>query len=172
MSERPLPVYVDTRRVFVQGDAIAGSLPVAALERFAVALASSEGDVGVELNFHQDDYGQRLIQGSLLARVQVNCQRCLEAFEIELADEIQLALVSDEQAAEGLDAGLEPWVSQDQKLNLASLVEEQLILCMPIVNYHPQGNCLEQMQFASETDRDIGQSPSDNPFSVLKELKK
>ena len=38
---------------------------------------------------------------------------------------------------------MDPWICEDHKLDLAEMVEEQLILCMPLVSYHDSGDCVE-----------------------------
>ena len=175
MSDSPLPVYVDARKVFLQRGELAGSVELERLPRFRESLASDAGAVRVRLRFASDESKQRLIQGSLSATVEVICQRCLEAIAIELTDEINLALVADEQAAQDLEDALDPWLCADARLDLAQLVEEQLMLCMPIVNYHPGDSCLDQLAFADPvagTATEQASAADENPFSVLKALKK
>ena len=108
--------------------------------------------------------------GSLQAQVNVFCQRCLKPLAIALADDIKLALVRDEEAAQRLDAELDPWICEDHKLDLAELVEEQLILCTPIVSYHESGECMNQKDYVAGEDA-AESVATENPFAVLKSLK-
>jgi uncharacterized protein len=85
-------------------------------------------------------------------------------------------LLKTEAAIEGLDAGWDPWICPDHKLVLAEVVEEQLMLCMPIVSLHESGDCLETVNYSTVSATSQGttatkQEVSQNPFSVLKELK-
>ena len=174
MSESPVPAHVDTRKIFLQQGTVSGHVSLDRLARFQEYLANSTGSIQVELGFHTDESGQQLIIGNLQAKVQVICQRCLGPLALELADDIKLVLLRDETDAERLDSNLDPWICLDNKLDIARLVEEQLILCLPTVSYHQAGDCYEKFKLAAFSDDAISQTkmtPEENPFSILKSLK-
>ncbi len=176
MLDSSIPAYVDTRKIFLQQGNISGQLSLERLPRFIKILANEEGSVSTTLNFILNDARQRLISGHLQAKVNVICQRCLKPLAIVLTDDIKLALVKDEDAAKQLASELDPWISLDHKLDLAELVEEQLILCMPIVSYHESGECvISRKNYVSGAPKDGTEASSvsaENPFSVLKSLGK
>ena len=175
MSDSPIPVYVDTRKVFLQQAEIEGTVPLERLARFRESLATDVAGVQVKLHFSTNQSKQQLITGELAAQVEVTCQRCLEPLAITLADRINLALLSDETQVARLDPELDPWICHATKLDLASLVEEQLMLCMPIVNYHPGENCLNRLGYkltAAGKDGSGAATGAVNPFAALKALKK
>jgi len=60
----------------------------------------------------------------------------------------ELAVVyKEEQALKKLPKNaVDPWFCEDIKLVLADMLEEQLILCMPIVSYHEQ-HCIAKLEF-------------------------
>ena len=118
-----------------------------------------------------------MITGSVSATVEVVCQRCLEPLSLELADTIQLALVESESESQSdsLEAAWDPWVVDGPKISIASLLEEQLMLCMPLVSYHRDERCvkaLEYQQRKEPLDDSSGDRAAKNPFEVLKVLKK
>lgn len=174
MSDSPIPVYVDTRKAFMQEGKISGEVSLDRLPRFLDSLATNLGTVNVELSFDFNESRQRIISGHLQAQVEVVCQRCLEPLAIALADDIKLALLRDEAAAEGLESELDPWICEDYKLDVATLVEEQLILCMPLVSYHQSGECIGKKDYIAPQQNAGGavqsQKADENPFSVLKSL--
>ena len=170
MSDSSIPAYADTRKIFQQEDIIRGNLGLNRLPRFSKTLANDQGLVSLELKFTFGEAKERLIVGSLQAQVNVFCQRCLKPLAIALADDIELALVRDEEAALRLDAKLDPWICEGHKLDLAELIEEQLILCTPIVSYHESGDCMTQKDYV--TGEDAAESlASESPFAVLRSLK-
>tara|TARA_B100000686_G_C16677731_1_gene910121 strand:+ start:772 stop:1302 length:531 start_codon:yes stop_codon:yes gene_type:complete len=176
MPESAIPTYVDTRKTFLQHDQISGTISLQKLPRFMELLTSHSGIVKVELEFLIDESKQRVIQGNLVANVEVTCQRCLEPLEIQLQDNIRLALVTDEEEVSKLDSSLDPWFSNGHRLILAELVEEQLMLCMPIVNSHHNSQfCLEILDY-NKNDVDLKKehlgARNRNPFFALKTLKK
>ncbi len=174
MLDSSIPAYADTRKIFLQEGEIRGNLALERLPRFRQTLANELGWVTLELKFSVGDGKQRLITGNLQAEVNVFCQRCLKPLAIALADDINLALVRDEAAAQQLDAELDPWICEDFKLDLAALAEEQLILCTPIVSYHESGNCIDQGKYVAgaPTTVEVGKADAkESPFAVLKSLK-
>jgi len=52
--------------------------------------------------------------------------------------------------------------------------EEQLLLSMPVVSYHTDQECADKLGYvpAAATGSDAPQAQRENPFAVLKALKK
>lgn len=174
MSDSFIPAYADTRKIFLQEGNISGTLSLDRLPRFCKSLANKNGSVSIELKFSLNNAKERLISGSLRAEVNVFCQRCLKPLAIALADDVNLALVRNDEASKQLDAALDPWICEDHKLDLAEMVEEQLILCMPLVSYHDSGDCVNLKNYVSgaHIEEDAASSVSkESPFAVLRSLK-
>ena len=174
MSETQIPAYVDTRKVFLQHEELTGTVSLQSLPRFKESLANDQGIVEIALYFSVNDSKQRIIKGSISAQVEVACQRCLEPLAIYLKDDISLVLLEEESAATNLDPELDPWICNEFKLVLTEVVDEQLMLCMPIVNYHETRDCLEQLEYKRtelSTNSSSQASLKESPFSVLKSLK-
>ena len=171
----PLPLYIDIRKAFDLESVFEGSCSLERLPRFADCLASPDGEVNGKLRFGLTGTGRRVITGSVSATVEVVCQRCLEPLSLELADTIQLALVESESQIDSLEAEWDPWMVDGPKISIASLLEEQLMLCMPLVSYHRDERCvkaLEYQQRKEPLDDSSGDRAAQNPFEVLKVLKK
>jgi len=132
----PFPHYVDARKVFSQKGNFSGELGKEKFDRLPSLLVEGVFSVNAELRFSIGDRGRRMIEGNVDAQVSVACQRCLKPLELTLADDIRLALVQDEEAAEKLDNGIDPWIEAEYRLNPAQIVEEQLLLSMPLAAYH------------------------------------
>ena len=173
-SEPRFPVYVDTRRVFEAQSEFSGNIALDRLPRLKEHLVNEAGDVEATLRFFIGDYGDREISGHVKAALEVPCQRCLEPLAIEVEDQVHLALVKNDEQAAKLRAELDPWICAEIKLQLAELVEEQILLSLPIVCMHSADECRQQLNYASETP-EVEQGKTerrDNPFAVLEELKK
>lgn len=173
MTESAIPPYVDTRKVFLQTGKLAGTIEFGRLPRFQSCLLEKAGNVQVELEFSTTKSKQRLINGNLSAFASVACQRCLEAVEIKLEEAFDLALVKKEADIEKLEDWLDPWLCEDHKLDVAALIEEQLLLCLPLVNNHANKNCLDKLGYQqTEAAKDSAKIRSDeSPFAILKTLK-
>lgn len=173
-SEPRFPVYVDTRRVFEAQSECSGKIALDRLPRLQEHLASDSGIVEASLRFFIGEYGDREIGGYVKAALEVPCQRCLEPLSINVEDQIHLALVKDDEQAAKLRAELDPWICNEIKLPLAELVEEQILLSLPIVCTHSADECQRQMNYAALTD-EVEQGTTErknNPFAVLGALKK
>jgi uncharacterized protein len=171
MENARLPKYMDARKIFLQREQVSGLLEIGDLRRLRGLLADDIGRVYVELSFLLDDSGKRIIKGKVKATLSVICQRCLEKFEILVGDNISLGVIESEDAALGLDSTLDPWICSDYKLSLLDLVEEQLILCLPIVNHHEDADCVNSIDYQANVNAKEGDSAKDSPFAVLRTLK-
>ena len=170
-----LPIYIDIRKAFDLESVFEGSCSLERLPRFADCLASLDGEVSGQLQFLTTEAGRRVILGSVTATVEVICQRCLEPLSLQLADAIQLALVESESQIDSLEARWDPWLVDGPRITIASLLEEQLMLCMPLVNYHPDDRCIEALEYQRQREPREGHNvdrAAQNPFEVLKVLKK
>ena len=170
-----LPIYIDIRKAFDLELVFEGSCSLERLPRFADCLASLDGEVSGNLQFVTTEQGRRVILGSVTATVEAICQRCLEPLSLQLADAIQLALVESESQIDSLEAQWDPWVIDGPRVTIASLLEEQLMLCMPLVNYHADDRCVEALEYPWQRELregNIGDRAGQNPFEVLKALKK
>ena len=169
-----LPIYIDIRKAFDLESVFEGSCSLERLPRFADCLASLDGEVSGQLQFLTTEAGRRVILGSVTATVEVICQRCLEPLSLQLADAIQLALVESESQIDSLEARWDPWLVDGPRITIASLLEEQLMLCMPLVNYHPDDRCIEALEYQRQREPregNNGNRTAQNPFEVLKVLK-
>ncbi len=178
MADTLVPDHVDARKIFAKDAIITGILPVHKLHRLTQNLSNSEGIVHVELHFTMDEARRRIVSGAVKAEVNAVCQRCLEAVSIRLEDTLNLALVETDEHIRRLPADLDPWQCTDALLNLPDIVEEQLILCMPLVSYHPEGQCtgvadsIRAERFSAESQPPADSGSAGGPFAVLQNLKK
>ena len=103
--------------------------------------------------------------------VWLTCQRCLQPVEVPLALERRLRFVRGEAQAEALDAELEDDVlALSRSLDLRELVEDELLLDLPLVPRHER--CPQPLPMAAEAeplDDEVAERP--NPFAVLQALK-
>ena len=176
MSDSPSPVsfprYVDARKVFSQKGFYGGELSRDQLPRLAGLLADGAFYANASLRFELDKRGRKIIEGEVEARLSVACQRCLKPLELRLADDIRLALVIDEAGAERLDDDVEPWIESEFKLDPTLIVEEQLLLSMPLAAYHDKTDCSPEVVGAKEAlDFQGHKDRKTNPFAALEALK-
>lgn len=174
MVEASVPDYVDARKIFAQRAHINGTVPVSQFQRFCELLANPSGELKVSLQFCLDERHRRIVEGSIETCVAVVCQRCLEQTSILLQERFKLGVVETEAQIERLPDDVDPWLTTEFRLPLADILEEQLILAMPIVSYHEKAcTAVLPANSASNVQDKAGsiKQRDDNPFAVLKKLK-
>ncbi|EKF75209.1 hypothetical protein A11A3_04495 [Alcanivorax hongdengensis A-11-3] len=167
MFSGQLPQFLDPRKYADQGRVLEGQLTVADLPRLQEYHDSLDQPVTVSLAFGRDEEGHRRIEGEVSTTMVLTCQRCLEPVSYPITAHIDVALVWGEDQAKALPERLDPWLVGDEPMVLAELVEEELLLAMPLVALHdPCPTSLPQ-----ESGEDEKQENADNPFAVLAQLK-
>ncbi len=170
MSGR-LPQSVHPGRLAESGVTLRGNVPLGAMARLKESLHDTEGEVEVELTFGIDGQKQRYIRGTLSATLSLVCQRCLQTLEYPLSIEVSLGLVTSEAAAQVLSGRYEPVIVEDGRLDPGKLVEDELLLALPIVPMHAVEDCHlrdERIKPAAETP--AGRQETRRPFAGLGEL--
>ena len=104
--------------------------------------------------------------GSIKARLASVCQRCLEPFDLELEVPVDVVFGDEDDvaAAGGVPSGQEVWELDDEQLSLRDLVEEWLIMSLPLAPMHDD----ETSCSASAANRDAQDKV--RPFADLKSL--
>ncbi|EED33014.1 conserved hypothetical protein [gamma proteobacterium NOR5-3] len=129
--------------------------------------------VDISVEFGENEEGRQFASVEMDARVVLECQRCLQPVHCELKAASRLGLVPGDEQARQLPAGLEPLIAVDE-VDLWELAGEELALALPVVAYHPQGECeppkSDRDDRSDKEERDFTEPASENPFSVLSAL--
>lgn len=158
---------VSARRSF------AGALPIAAMPRLCEALADREGVAQFELDFGRDSLGTAYIDVRVSAPLTLVCQRSLEPFVMPLVVDTRLGLIKLERDESALPPGCEPLlVSEDGRLNPSEVIEDELLLALPLIPINPDSKLPVDLEEPEEADAPAAADRTANPFAVLRELKK
>ena len=142
------------------------------MPRLCGMLASDGGEVEFELEFGRDELGTAYLDVRAKAPLTVICQRSLEPFVLEVTVDNRLGLIRSEREESGLSPGCEPLlVEEDGKLLPADVIEDELLLALPLVPINPDSRLPDEVT-SPGPEEDSGQGRTDNPFAVLRELKK
>lgn len=165
-----LPREIDPFRFAHNGVQIRGSLPVASLTRLADKLADTQGDIMVTLQFDVDQTGTPYVEGIFTGQLMLICERCMQAMAFEVEIKSLLALVSHERKIEGLAEQYDPWLlGHSDAVNPADMVEDEIILALPLVPRHEHACLPEDLWSAGEQEIETEKPVS--PFAVLSALK-
>lgn len=173
MKRSLLPEYLDFEQKAKKGLEIAGSWPLNRLNRLSDMLVADDGDIHAELVFGHKDRVLH-VSGKVSATLKVTCQRCLNPMDLPLETEFSLALIHDESRADRLPEGYEPLLLEDEPMSVPHLLEDELLLAMPLVPVHAAecSDYLQQQEVrqTAEQVQNETEKEKQNPFAVLKDL--
>ncbi len=150
-----------------------GTLAIASLRRLCEVLASTDGEVSFELDFGRDSFGISYVDVRASAPLTLTCQRSLEPFVLPVVLQTRLGLISQERDDAGLPPECEPLlVAEDGRLRPADVIEDELLLALPLVPVNPDSKLSDEVTGPGPEDTSSGEGRSENPFAVLRELKK
>lgn len=146
---------------------------VVSLKQFERLYAVLKQDVLVNLNIVFDLKGERtpIIQGSVETIVKLDCQRCLEIMDFKLNSDINFSFVKEGKETQETEVEI---LTYKDKVNVFEVIEEALLLDLPMIAKHQQCNIkyaknddkesLKEMKAFEKLERKI------NPFAILSKL--
>ena len=140
-----IPLRVKASQAVSRREAFAGSVPLAKLPRLAASLAQSAGTLQVELQATRDEEGQEWLHGEIRGRLPLTCQRGLHDFEWDCDVALSLALVESEAEEEKLLKDTESYRVEDDELPLRDLVEEEVLLALPMTPRCGDPDCIKRL---------------------------
>jgi uncharacterized protein len=162
------PEIVDPWRMVQARRSFQGTMPLSALPRLRDSLAAADGVVSFDLEFGRDDLGVALLQVRADATLPLLCQRTLDVFGLPVHIDTRLGLITQESEEAGLPGGYEPLLLSDSELRLADVIEDELILALPVVPMKPGSAPVVPVWYEPEP---VVETDKPNPFAVLKNMK-
>lgn len=165
-----LPREIDPFRFANSGIRLTGQIPLSSMRRLAALLVNDDGMVDVDMLFDIDETGLPFMQGQFQVNIQLICERCMSPMTLKLNIAALLGIIRYERKVEGLADQYEPWIIDDAKqVDPAQMVEDELILALPIVPKHDYVCLPEDVWQAGEPESEADKPAS--PFAVLAALK-
>jgi len=128
--------------------------------------ASTAEPVRLCFEFLRTPWGARSIRGRIRAELPMTCERCLQGMALTVDQPFELLIDARD---EDESSGLEIIQTEDGWLDLFALVEEELILALPIIRRHDDAGCNEYWRPAGPQAG--AEAKRDNPFAALAALK-
>lgn len=173
-SHGQLPATIDPIQLAERGARLSGTLPLKSMPRLAQGSLEGSGDVSVDLAFEREE-GQRVfvMHGTLRVTLRVTCQRCLETMQLNLEAAPWLILAKSDAQLEPREGDADMLVA-DKPLSLSGLVEDELLLALPMVPLHAPDQCTAKVRAVNvvRAAPDRTERGRKNPFAVLDRLKK
>lgn len=148
-----------------------GSIKLSALDRLSsLILNDATNDapsiISATFEFTQNEFKKAVIKGHISATLSVECQRCLEPMAHYFDNDFALLIdASDEEVKQ---FQLDTVYSEDGELDVYEVIEDELILSLPIILMHEETSCNAFWKSEAE-EQTVSDKP--NPFAVLSTLK-
>lgn len=165
-----LPEYLDLTKVGHTPLMVAGNLSLSRMPRLCAVLADSGGQVRVDLQLFKEG-GLAVVNGRVHASLGLTCQRCFGPLRYPVDASMRLAWSGSPQAAAQVPVSYEPLDSGSGRVKLAELVEDELLLALPLVARHVKADdCSAQPARRTETGGVA--APGTRPFEILQTLRR
>ncbi len=146
-----------------------GEIPLSDLGRVAEMLHpdfdSERNQVTLKFEFLGNEFDSPLIVGQLETSLLLVCQRCLGSMERPIVQNFRLMIDASDELVQ--KSSLDTLYSDDGYIDIVEVVEDELILGIPLVVMHEDVSCNEHLQPSDQSDAVV----TENPFAVLKQLK-
>lgn len=161
------PKSINPVQLAAQNEQIQGQLLLVDCKRLLPLLRENTGCIDFSLQFMQDESQRAIVHLSLAVVLILECRRCLQPFSQQFEIAVNLAVIDEVEAAEDLPEGYEPLLVTDGSVALDYLIEDELLLNLPVMPGHSEGECpvaLPENWMSDELEE------RKNPFGVLKKL--
>lgn len=175
---REFPDIVDPWKAADGRRTFQGTMPIKRMQRLGPLLAPEiegrndgllvRGDAGFMASFSYDRQGLITIRLEVEAELPLICQRSLEPYREKVKRRIWLVVIEDIAEQELIPDSYEPVLVEHRRMALLDIVEEELLLAVPLVPKSPESEEIE-VSTDGTTDSSSGKEKehSHKPFAGL-----
>lgn len=121
---------------------VKGNIIAAGLARLVEELREPGGDIEFQIKPVAREDAHAAIEVSVVAELKLTCQRCLGALDYSVRSKRQIVFVTPALLPEIDDEDeFADFVPIDSKFELRELIEEEVLLSLPMVPVHDDGKC-------------------------------
>ena len=165
---------VDVSELAAQGASLERHFPLKGFARLISAIApgsqADNRDVTARFRFGREQ-GKSIATVEVDARLPLICQRCLQPVELPVTSSTRLVFVDHSGEPDPLASEREPFETRGGLLALADVVEEELLLALPLVPAHDEENACEAFVPDFDGTEEVASAErAQLPFAALKDL--
>ena len=144
---------------------VRGQLAVSAMPRLQDQLADNAGEVKYSARGGSDPLDRPQLELEVTGALKLLCAQCAKPLDYELALRTRMLMAQPGTVPmDDEDPDSPEWIEAGQELNLQELVEDEILLGLPLSVRHAQGHCSSKSQEA------FGKKVADSPFARLATL--
>jgi uncharacterized protein len=167
MANKKLPEQINPFQLADNKTSLRGEIQLSTMERLRVMLVGPSPMASFELCFGRDAQGYAYLRGGIKTCFEVICQRCNHPMSLKLDIKMELSPVRTDKEAERLPKHYDPLLVVGDTITLVTMIEDEILLNIPIVPKHSKKECLVKASgFIEQED----ENEQENPFTVLKKL--
>ncbi|MCG9758608.1 MULTISPECIES: 23S rRNA accumulation protein YceD [Pseudoalteromonas] len=172
MQKVKIPITIDPCRAAQRRASYDGVVMLEELSRLQQVVRDQNSEIAVDIHFNIDEQGLVVVQGKVRAHLTVVCQRCNDELGLDLEQDFAYSPVGLGAESDDLPERYDVLELDDEgEVNLRQIVEDELLLAIPIVPTHDEALCSY-----SDKPKSFGEIEAEdskpNPFEILKQLKK
>jgi uncharacterized protein len=162
-----LPKQINPIQLADHQKTLKGEINLSDMARLMELVCGKPGAARIDLCFGRDALGYLYMRGSIKAEFKVICQRCNSPMPLNLNIVIDVSPVRTDKEALALPKHYDPLLLTDDTLSLITIIEEEILLSIPMVPKHSPEECKVKLALPSAFEKDKDES---NPFNALKKL--
>ena len=170
---REYPDWISPGRAAEGKRVFGGTIPFSRMKRLSRELVDAKGEASFSASFSIDLENNVIIDLRVQAALPLVCQASLEVYDEMVNRRSKLAVIDDEYEQDDVPEIYEPVLTENGRLAIASLVEDELLLALPQV---PRKPGLQKIEYSTgglpveEESRRSGEKK--NPFAALQDMLK
>ncbi len=157
-----LPLIIDPWLLYRHNNELVGTLLLSQMPNLQASQNKEESTASVRIAVTQREDGHTVIIGNAEIELELDCQRCLQPLVELVKSNFELVLVKYEHQLSSVSDVDDAIICED-KLELAPLIEQELILSLPMIPKH--SDCRPMYENIVDEDAD-----RQTPFANLKSL--
>ena len=170
---REYPDWISPGRAAEGKRIFSGTIPLVRMKRLAGHLVDTTGEASFTASFRNDLEGRIIVDLQVEAALPLVCQASLEVYDEPVNRSSELAVLDDEREQENLPENYEPVLTENGRLAVARLVEDELLLALPHI---PRKPGLQKVEYSTGgttlTNEGLREGARKKPFAALQDLLK
>ncbi len=170
---REYPDWISPGRAAEGKRIFSGTIPFSRMKRLAVELVDAQGEASFTASFRVDMDKRVVIDLQVEAALPLVCQASLEVYNEIVNRQSELAVIDDKNEQDEMPEHYEPVQTENGRLAIASLVEDELLLALPQV---PRKPGLQKVEYSTGGLPTVEEGPEagvkKNPFAALQDMLK